>query len=287
MRGYGLLIGIALAACTGCSRSGLVVSAMLPILENSRTAALASNDMRTFNEATPSSLFLLEGLIQTKPKNRELRESAAMLYFAYGFTFDAPEDRDYAGLLYLKGLEHGRSALESNKKFAGVWERPFAEFSAGVHHLTDDDLPAMVWTVANWSQFISMHLDSTDVLIDIPKVQILLERAIEIDGTYFEGLPYMILGSLQAFRPPLMGGDPEGSKANFDRAFAVSSGKFLLAHYFYAKFYCYRIQDADMFQKTLEGVVSQPDTIMPEYRLLNAIAIEKSAHLLEEKDELF
>jgi len=260
---------------------------MIPILENSRTAALASNDIRTFLEATPSSLFLLEGLIETKPKNRELRESAAMLYFSYGFTFDAVEDQSYAALLYQTGLKHGRTALLWNKKFAEGWDKPFDEFSPSVRHLTKQDLPAIVWTVANWSQFISLHLDSTEVLVDIPKVQALLERAIEIDGQFFEGLPYMILGSLQAFRPPLMGGDPEESKANFDRAIAVSDGKFLLAHYFYAKFYCYRIQDVDMFQETLENVIAQPDIILPEYRLLNSIAIQKSTNLLEEKDELF
>jgi hypothetical protein len=286
-RPLALLVVVATVACAGCSRSGLVVGAMLPILENSKTVALASNDMRTFVDATPSNLFLLEALIQTKPEKRELREQAALLYFAYGFTFDAPEDQWYAEVLYQKGLAHGKRALQMNKKFGDAWNKPFDAFSASVRKLGDKDLPLIVWTVANWSQFVSLHLDSTDVLLDIPKLQVLLERAIEIDGEYFEGLPYMIHGSLLAFRPPLMGGDPEGSKASFDRAFAISDGKFLLASYFYAKFYCYRIQDADMFQATLEHVIAQPDTLMPEYRLLNRLAINKSAHLLQEKDDLF
>jgi hypothetical protein len=177
--------------------------------------------------------------------------------------------------------------LLRDKKVAAVWDEPFDEFSAGLSSIDDKDLPALVWTVANWSQFISLHLDSTEVLVDIPKVQALLKRTIELDGSYFEGLPYMILGSLLAFRPPMMGGDPEGSKENFERAIAISDGKFLLAHYFYAKFYCYRIQDVDMFEETLTKVITQPDTILPEYRLLNAIAIQKSVLLLEETDELF
>jgi hypothetical protein len=277
----------ALLAATGCSTSRLAVGAMVPILENSRTAALASNDIRTFNDATPSNLFLLEGLIATDPRNRELRVSAAMLYFSYAFTFDKREDESYASLLYLKGLDHGKTALLRNKKVAAVWDRPFDEFTGSLAGFNGRDLPALLWTVANWSQFISLHLDSTDVLVDIPRVQALLERVIEIDGEYFEGLPHMILGSLHAFRPPLMGGDPEASKENFDRAIGISNGKFLLARYFFAKFYCYRIQDANMFEETLRGVIEQPDTILPEYRLLNAIAIRKSANLLKEKDDLF
>jgi len=271
----------------GCSKSKMAVGAMVPILDNAKVAALASNDIRTFEAAAPSNLFLMEGLIKTDPSNRSLRESASMLYFSYAFMFDAPEDEDYASLLYLKGRDHGNAVLLRNKAFGKVWDKPFDEFASGVSELGDKELPAMVWTVANWSQFISLHLDSTEVLVDIPRVQLLIDRIIEIDGEYFEGLPHMLLGSLLAFRPPMLGGDPEKSKANFDRAMAVSEGKFLLAHYFYAKFYCYRIQDIDMFEATLTMVSEQPDTILPEYRLLNAIAIRKSANLLEERDELF
>ena len=282
-----LIAVAAMLCCVGCSMSKFAVGAMVPILDNSKTAALASSDIRTFSSATPSNLFLLEGLAETDPKNRDIREATSMLYFSYAFTFDAPEDEDYTSLLYLRGLEHGKAVLFQNRDFKEVWDKPFDEFAAGTRELRDKDLPALVWTVANWSQFIGLHLDSTEVLVDIPRVQVLLERAIELDGSYFEGLPYMIMGSLLAFRPPMLGGDPEGSKANFDKAIAVSEGKFLLAYYFYARFYCYRIQDADMFESTLMSVIEKPDDILPEYRLLNAIAAQKSANLLGKTDELF
>ncbi|MFQ5512665.1 MAG: TRAP transporter TatT component family protein [Candidatus Krumholzibacteriia bacterium] len=291
-RNWSLAVGgVALVAhllgSTGCSTTGLAVGAMVPIIENSRTTALASRDIRTFYSATPGMLFLLEGLIATRPDEEELRINASMLYFSYAFTFDAPEDEDYASLLHLKGIEHGKAALLKNEKIAKIWNAPFAEFAAGLDVLGARDLPALMWTVGNWSQFISLHLDSTRVLLDIPRVTALLERCCEIDGSYFEGLPYIILGSLHAFRPPMMGGDPEASKRNFERAISVSEGKFLLANYFYARFYAYRIQDDEIFEQALREVIAQPDTILPEYRLLNAIAKQKATRLLGEKDELF
>lgn len=279
--------GFAAGALSGCSRAGLAVGAMAPILENTKVAAFQSNDIRTFNAATPSNLLLLEGLIQTEPDNRSLRVTASMLYFSYAFTFDDPADADYASVLYSKGFEHGRSTLFRNKTIAAAWDKPFDEFTAGMKALTGKDLEPAVWTVANWSQIIALHLDSTQVLAQVPRVVALLERAIEIDGTYFEGLPRMIMGSLHAFRPPLMGGDPEASRENFEAALGVSESKFLLASYFYAKFYCHRVQDADEFEKRLQYVIDHPDTIMPEYRLLNAIARQKAVRLLKEKDELF
>jgi hypothetical protein len=282
-----LMAGLWLPLLGGCSTSKFAVGAMGPILDNTKVAALASNDIRTFNAAVPSNLLLLEGLIETDPDKRQLRETAAMLYFSYAFTFDDPEDESYASSLYLKGLAHGETALLRNKKLAKVWDAPFEEFAGGMQFLGPKDLEALVWTVANWSQFISLHLDSTRVLTQIPRVMALLDRAAEIDGTYFEGLPYMMLGSLHAFRPPMLGGDPEASLENFETAIAVSDGKFLLANYFYARFYCYRVQEADEFEERLQYVLDQPDTILPEYRLLNAIARQKAAVLLEEKDELF
>ncbi len=267
--------------------TGLAVGAMVPILENSKTQALASNDIRTFYAATPSSLFLLEGLIATDPDNKDLRLNASLLYFSYGFTFDAPEDESYASILYLKGLEHGKAVLLREKRMAEVWDASFDDFKTGLDKLTAKDLPALMWTVSNWSQFISLHLDSTGVLLDIPRVTAILERMCEIDGGYFEGLPHIILGSLHAFRPPLMGGNPEASREHFDRAIAISDGKFLLAHYFYAKFYAYRIQDDEAFENALNEVLTQPDSVLPQYQLLNAIAREKATRLLGEKDELF
>jgi hypothetical protein len=276
-----------LPAITGCSTTGIAVGAMGPILENTKVAALASSDIRTFDAAVPSNLMLLEGLIQTDPKKANLRITAAMMYFSYAFTFDSPADEGYASTLYLKGFEHAKAALLRNKAMAAAWDKPVDDFVAATAELTDKDLEAIMWTAANWSQFISLHLDSTKVLTQIPRNTALMERAAEIDGTYFEGLPYIMLGSLHAFRPQLMGGDPVAALANFEKAFAVSDSRFLLAHYLYAKFYCHRILDDVQFEEKLQYVLDQPDDILPEYRLLNAIARQKSAILLKEKDELF
>lgn len=270
----------------GCSTTKLAVGAMVPIMENSKNAALRSNDIKTFYAATPGNIFLLEGLIETDPKRKDLRITAAMIYFNYAFTV-GDDDPAYASLLYLKGFRHGRTALLKNKDLAAVWDGSFVEFSAGMAALGPKDVPALAWTVGNWSQFVGLHLDSTAVLIDIPRVQALLERLVEIDGSFFNGLPHIMLGSLHAFRPPLMGGNPEASLEQFNRAMEVSGGDFLLARLFYAKFYCYRIQDGDEFEKTLVQLLDTPDREDYEFRLLNLIAKDKAAILLREKDDLF
>jgi hypothetical protein len=277
-----------LIAAAGCSPSKYAVgSVMVPVLGNARDAAFESNDLQTFRDASASNLFLLEGLIRTDPDEKELRINAAMQYFAYAFAFVEDIDPDYASILYMRGFEHGYAALARNKKLPPRPDVSFDEFEASLEHMRKKDVPAAVWASVNWAQFISLHLDSTAVLRDIPKVTGLLERAVALDPVYFEGIPHMMIATLHSFKPPMMGGDPEASAHHFAQAKEISGGAFLLADYFYARYYTYRIQDAELFEQTLQGVIGA--TIAPgdPYRLLNLIAKQKSEILLGEIDELF
>ncbi len=260
---------------------------MVPVLDNARDAAMASDDLRTFEDGAAANLFLLEGLMRTDPENEKLRLNAAMLYFSYAFASHEETDPAYASQLYLKGMAHGRTALTKNKKLAGDWSVPYDEFAQSLPAMREKDVPAAVWTAANWAQFISLNLDSTAVLRDIPKVTALLERAAELDGAYFQGLPHIMIGSLHAFRPPMFGGSPEKSKANFDRAFAISGDSFLLSKYFYARYYLYRVQEGEEFARALNEVIAAPAVEDDPYRLLNLIARQKSTTLLGEIDALF
>jgi hypothetical protein len=276
------------ALVTGCSPSKYAVgSVMVPVLDNARDAAFESEDIQTFRDAAASNLFLLEGLIRTDPEEKELRLNAAQLYFAYAFAFQEDTDPAYASLLYRKGLEHGYAALAMNDKLPNTPDVTFEQFEAALPEMREKDVPAAVWTSVNWSQFIGLHLDSTAVLRDIPKVTSLLERVAELDPEYFEGLPYIMIGALHSFKPPMMGGDPEASRDNFEKAFAISGGSFLLSRYFYARYYAYRIMDHELFEETLNGVIAAKIAEDDPYKLLNIIAKQRSVFLLGEIDELF
>ncbi len=275
-------------ALLGCSPAKYSVGhVMVPVLDNARDAALASDDLRTFQDGAAANLFLLEGLMRTDPDNAKLRLNASMLYFSYAFSTHEETDPDYASRLFLKGLAHGKMALLKNKKLPADWSIPFEEFEASLPELREKDVPAAVWTAANWAQFISLHLDSTAVLRDIPKVTALLERSAELDGAYFKGLPHIMIGSLHAFRPPMFGGSPEKSKASFERAFEIGGETYKLPRYFYARYYLYRVQDADEFARVLQEVQVAPEVEEDPYRLLNLIARQKSVVLLGEIDALF
>ncbi|HEX5132124.1 MAG TPA: TRAP transporter TatT component family protein [Candidatus Krumholzibacteria bacterium] len=272
----------------GCSTAKFSVGhVMVPVLNNARDAAMASDDLRTFQDGAAANLFLMEGLIRTDPGNADLRLSAAMLYFSYAFSSFEETDPAYASQLYRKGAGHARAVLAHNKKLVTDWSVPFDEFEASLPAMKKKDVPAAVWAAANWAQFIALHLDSTAVLRDIPKVTALLERSAELDGGFFEGLPYVMIGSLHAFRPPLFGGSPEKSLESFEKAFALADSSFQLPRYFFARYYLYRIQDGDEFRRVLEQVIAAPPVDGDPYLLLNLIARQRSQLLLGEADDLF
>ena len=283
-----LLLCATALVTSGCSTAKFSVGhVMVPVLDNARDAAMASDDLRTFQDGAAANLFLMEGLIRTDPENESLRLNASMVYFSYAFSTHEEADPVYASLLYLKGMAHGRAALARNKKLIKDWSVPLEQFEQAMPALRKKDVPAAVWTAANWSQFIALHLDSTAVLRDIPKVTALLARCTELDGGYFHGLPYVMVGSLHAFRPPMFGGSPEKSLENFNLAFKAAGESFLLPRYFFAKFYLYRIQEGDEFRRVLGEVVAAPEPADDPYRLLNLIARKKSSILLGEADDLF
>lgn len=284
----GLVLALLLMA--GCSPSKYAVNhVMVPMLGNARDAAFESNDILTFRDAAPANLFLLEGMIRTDPDVVELRLNAAMLYFSYAFAFIEESDAEYASLLYQRGFTHAFTALtRKNKKLpADSFEVSYDDFAARLPDLREEDVPAAVWAAINRAQFISLHLDSTEVLRDVPKVTALLERIIELDAEFFEGMPHVTLGSLHAFKPPIMGGDPVAADTNFQRAFAISGNSFLLSRYFYARFYAYRIQEVELFTQTLDEIIAAELPVDDRYQLLNLIAKQKSTYLREEADELF
>jgi hypothetical protein len=261
--------------------------AMTPIIENTKNFALSYPDVQTFLQATPSNIFLVEGTLESDPDNKQLRLTASMLYFSYAFACIEDTNEAYASYLYWRGFTHARAVLLMDSKIRAAWDKPLGDFKPLLSRFSVKDVPAIVWAAANWTQFISLHLDSTAVLPDIPRVTALLDRACELDGTYFMGLPHIILGILHAFRPPMLGGDPKASQESFAEALRISQGRFFLRDYFFAKYYCYRMQDSEAFEKSLLGVIHGSEAVLPRYRLLNAIAKEKAKRLLQQKDDIF
>jgi hypothetical protein len=286
--GWGrIVLAVVLLGTSGCSTSRMTVNMMTPVLQNTVDVALRSEDTQLVRDALPTSLLLLEGMIETNPKNRDIAVLASMLYFAYGFAFVEEEDPARASELYDRGRELGWQALDRPETAAAIREGSFAEVEAALEELRERDAEALLWVCGNWGMWIELNLGRPAAVADFARLMPLVERVAELDDTLFWGMPRILLGAMHASRPVMLGGDPERARKEFDRAFEVSSRNLLLAQVFFAKTYCVQTFDQDAFESSLREVLEAPAGQLPDGELLNQIARLQADVLLERSEEIF
>ena len=103
---------------------------------------------------------------------------------------------------------------------------------------------------------------------------------------YFDGAD-LFLGTLDASRPKMFGGDPDRSRQHFERALRINEGKFLLTYVSEARSLAVQLQDTTLFQGLLEKVDTASLEILPSFRLANAIAKNKAQLLRAKESEMF
>ena len=284
-----LLAGAALVIVgltgAGCSTSRMAVGAMTPVLENTVASALRSDDPQFVGEALPTSILLLDGMLETDPGNRDVARLSAMLHFSYAYAYVDEPDR--ASRFYARGAELGWKALNRPEFERAVREGTLAELAEALPEVREKDAPALLWVSANWAQWIQLNLGDTSAVADVSRVMPLTERLVELDETYFWGMPRILTGALHASRPITLGGNPARSAEEFARAFEISDRNMLMAQVFYAQTLCVQTFDAEAFKSTLREVLDAEPGMLPDAELLNRIARLKAEALLEQYEEIF
>ena len=115
----------------------------------------------------------------------------------------------------------------------------------------------------------------------------MMNKVIELDEKFFYGSAHLFFGAINGSLPKLLGGDPEKAKQHFERCLTLSDRKFLLAYIYLARYYAQPLLDEDLFDQYLQQVEDAPLYILPENKLITAIAKEKARHLRGKKEELF
>ena len=287
-RARSLFAGILAAMFAGgCSTSRMAVDVMTPILENTTDVALRSSDPQLVGDALPTSLLLLEGMLETHPKQRDVASLLSMLYFAYGFAFVEPSDPVRASGLYARGAEVGWIGWGRREGAAAIRSGTFAELGVALEKVSRDDAAALLWVAANWGMWIQQNLHDPKAAADFARLVPLADKIAGLDEGLFWGMPRVLLGAMHASRPVLLGGNPERSADEFARAEEISEGNLLLAKVFFAKTYCVQAFDREAFEASLHAVLDAPTGMLPDAELLNQIARIQAKDLLARADDIF
>ena len=271
-----------LAALCGCA--SLVASAAIRLADDLNTAMVDQDDPETVRAGAPAYLLLLDGLIEGDPDNPELLLAGARLYGAYVSAFI--EDEERARRLASKARSYGRRALcARDKDLCAAIDAPFDAFLPAVAE-AGSDVPTLYGFASAWAVWVQANADDWKAIADIPRLEALMRRVVELDETYERGAPHLYLGVLLTLVPPGLGGRTEEARERFDRAIALSEGRDLMAKVLYAEQYARLVFDRDLHDGLLREVLSA-DPEAPGFTLSNTLAKEQAAVLLESGDEYF
>ena len=293
MKKWGIILAILVlttSGCTGVMRMGM--GAANPIFDSAVQAAMSNKDPMILGEGAPGMLLLLDGLSNFAPDNRFFLVSAAEFYTAYALGFVEDKDPERARVIYSIGRDYGLRALKMNSGFRKALEKG-KPYSEAVKKLKKKDMDALFWTAASWAAYMNLSTRDTEALFDIPNIMALLTRSLELDDTFWCGGPHMFFAAYYSQFPSMMGGGAEKAQKEFDAVKSIvkkqygEKAEWLIADYFYAKYYATLLKDEELFDKTIKHILETPDDTIPGMAAVNGLAKIKARHLLEQKDRYF
>jgi len=264
----------------------MTVGATASLLEDIAKSAYRQSDLRLIREGMPAYLMLIDGMVEAVPDNQRLLISAAQSYASFAAAFIQDEDKAYAGVLYTRAKAYGLRAL----KQIGLTDpasTPFDAFAADLATLSKKDVPYVFWAASCWGSWISLSQGSIEALAELPRVELLMKKVLELDEKFYYGGAHIFMGILNGSKPKMAGGNLALAREHFLRAIELGHGEFLMTYVYYAEYYAKKAFDKDLYVSTLETVLRTPADIMPDLTLLNTVAHTKAKAMLDEADDYF
>ena len=247
-------------------------------------AILNQSDPELVGSGMPAYLLILDGLISQHPENPALLSAGAQLFALYGSRFSTAE---HAVTLTDKARRYGQKALCLVHQPACQWGT--ADYDRMVAELKDVDAksigPLYAYAVG-WLANLQATSSDWTAVGELPWVQAVLDRTLELDETYEHGAVHGYLGILNSLRPPALGGQPEIAKKHFERAIELSQGRDLSIKVEYARRYARLVFDQELHDRLLNEVLSA-SAEAPGYTLFNVLAKREAENLLATSKEYF
>lgn len=279
----GLLV---LSQIFGCA--SLVRRVTEPAIDGIVLAAMKQDDLELVRLGSPGYLLMIDGLVENHPDNVYLLAAAARLYSAYSSAFVLGKDPKRARSMTRRARDYAFRAMSlKNKTFAALYDKPFQEFEPVAATIQPEDVDLLFMVVSTWAGFIEAHSEDWDVVAQLPKIDLLTKRLLELDETYYYGSGHLIMAVMDTLLPPALGGKPEEGRRHFERTIEISRGNFLQAYVLFARRYARMVGDRELYQDLLTRALETPAGTVPELTLINTVAQMDAADLLRDTDQYF
>jgi predicted anti-sigma-YlaC factor YlaD len=298
---YRLIAAVCLSLLLGgCSIKKFAVNKMGDMLASSGSTFESDEDPELVAAAIPFGLKLYEGLLAESPKHPGLLLAAASGFTEYAYAFidlkaeEAKEDsldkanalRERARKMYLRAHAYGMRGLEA--KYPGFGAALDNDAVTALKRVRKSEVPLLYWTAASLGLAISSSKGSPEMIGQLPLVEMMVNRIVELDETFDNGAVPEFLITLEAARSGVKLEDMEAAmRKHFDRAIEISKGKRAGTYVSFAENADEPAQNAAEFKSMLEKALAIDVNADPDTRLANVIAQRRARWLLAHQSDLF
>ncbi len=271
------------AFLSGCA--AMISSAATNLADNLSTAILNQDDPELVRAGAPSYLLLLDSFIEGNPDDPAILSAAATLYATYGAVFADDEVR--ASRLTARGRRYALSAMcESYAPSCGWSDATYDEFVATLDGVQPKQAEYLYTYGFASLAYLRAHSSDWNSLAELPQVEALFERYLDISGDEVNGSVYTYMGILLTLRPPALGGEPERAREYFEKGIAMTNGHDLGAKVEFARGYAKLLYERELHDQLL-GEVLQADPYQDGFTLSNVLAQEDALAMMAEADDYF
>ena len=268
-------------------------------LAGSGTTFASDNDPELIKQAVPFSLKLMESVLSENPRHLGLLTALSSGFTQYGYAFvqeeaDESEARDYtaaeaqrvrARKLFLRARDYGLAGLEV--VHAGIGGALTATPRQALAKTTKSDVPLLYWTAAAWGSAISLGKNDPGLIAEVPQMEALIDRALQLDETWGDGSIHEFLITYEMTRQGIVGAPAERAERHFQRALELSHGFRASVYVSFAEAVCVEKQQPVKFEQLLQQALEINPDSHPLLRLSNLVMQQRARWLLSRKADLF
>ena len=267
-----LLLVFGLTSCTSIITSTVINPAVTNLQKQS--------DIDLVCEGAASYLLMIDSLIEGQPGHKSLLLNGVKSYSgttAALSSCSAPEDRILA--ISSKARMYGIRLLEF---YLPVTSGNLEEIEDSLEALSASSADSVFWGAFGWLSWVQQQQGSPQSMADLVIIEKIMARLLELNESLEHGAPHLFFGALYGAKPTLVGGDPEKSRAHFERALELSKRANLLVQTTYAETYCRMTFNQELHDTLLQEVLDYPLEAAPSMTLANQIAKRKALQLLND-----
>jgi len=301
-KGRVLLLFCALSVMLGsCSINKVAVKLVVRTLSSGdSTVFTGEEDPQLVADALPFAMKLYESLLEQTPENEELLLTTGSIFTMYANAFiQTPAsmlpESEYeqqqqmlkrAKKMYLRSRGYLLRALKL--RYPGFGEDLRGnDLEQALAAMVVEDVPLLFWTSASWLGAFSTDTFDMELLLNLSKPIALLNRALELDETWSQGMIHDTLISIYGSLPQAMGGSQEKARYHFKKAVEYSGGLSPSPYVALASTVSVANQDVKEFQQLLAQAIAINPEDNPNNRLQILLSQEKARWLLDHIEDFF